>query len=361
MYTVLDQEGAYADEGPPRAGSDEPASAQGELRPEPTTPDLTFIVVTHNRAELALTTLRSARSAVESLHTQWIVVDSGSTDGTPEAIQEAYPEVQILREQNIGFAAANNRALRLARGRYVLLLNPDVETVSGKFDELVATLDDRPTIGVASVVQRAPDGSLQHSIRRFPSAWLSFGEAIAASRWSRLENWREEESRTSRYLTDVSADWLVGAFLIARAEALEQVGGLDERFFLYSEETDWCYRFHQAGWEIAHLALMTVVHHTGPTSRADLHAQLSYAKLLFARKHYGNVRALGVRAALALRHAVRALGAGAFAPMRPHLAARARLERHALAVVLGLAKPPFRSTARLEPESTGRRTHPSRS
>jgi GT2 family glycosyltransferase len=344
MHTVLDQEGAHAGGAGRGSGADERSDADVELRGEPMTPDLTFIVVTHNRAELALTTLRSARSAVETLHTQWIVVDSGSTDGTPDEIETAYPDVQIVREQNIGFAAANNRALPLARGRYVLLLNPDVETVSGNFDELVATLDDRPEIGIASVVQRAPDGNLQHSIRRFPSAWLSFGEAIAAPRWSPLEHWREEESRTSQYLTDSSADWLVGAFLIARAEALEQVGGLDERFFLYSEETDWCYRFNQAGWKIAHLPLMTVIHHTGATSRADLHAQLSYAKLLFARKHYGKLTALSVRAALALRHALRALGAGAFAPVRPHLAARARLERHALAVVLGLAEPPFRSS-----------------
>ena len=342
MHTVLDQEGGQAGRG---SGADEKGDAQADRSdaPEPGVPDLTVIVVTHNRAELALTTLRSAHSAIRALAVQWIVVDSGSTDGTPELIQAAYTDVKILRERNVGFAAANNRGLELARGRYVLLLNPDVETVSGTFDELLATLDARPEIGVASVVQRATDGRLQHSIRRFPSAWLSLGEALAAPRWSPLNGWREEESRTSRYLTDVSADWLVGAFLIARAEALDQVGGLDERFFLYSEETDWCYRFHQAGWKIAHLPLMTVIHHTGKTSRSDLYAQLSYAKLLFARKHYGATRTLGVRIALALRHALRTVGAGALAPARPGMAARAVLERHALAVVLGVAKPPFGS------------------
>jgi GT2 family glycosyltransferase len=311
-------------------------------------PDLSVIVVTHNRAELALLTLRSARAAMRALEVQWIVVDSGSEDGTPEAIESAHADVRVLRERNVGFAAANNRGLELARGRYVLLLNPDVETVAGTYDELVAALDARPQIGVASVVQNAPDGRLQHSIRRFPSPWLAFGEALAAPRWTPLRGWREEEPRARRYRSEAAADWLVGAFLIARAQALADVGGLDERFFLYSEETDWCYRFHRAGWEVAHLPVMAVTHHTGGAPRADLCAQLSYAKVLFARKHYGAARAGAIRAALALRHALRA-AAGALRAVagvhagrtRPQQAARSAAERHALAVVLGLAEPPF--------------------
>ena len=303
--------------------------------------DLSVIVVTHNRAELALTTLRSARAAIHELDVQWIVVDSGSSDGTPDAIESAYPDLHVLREQNIGFAAANNRGLELARGRYVLLLNPDVETATGTYDELVATLDARPEIGVASVVQNAPDGGLQHSIRRFPTPWLAFGEALAASRWTPLRRWREEEPRTPRYRAEMAADWLVGAFLIARAEALAEVGGLDERFFLYSEETDWCYRFHRAGWEVAHLPVMAVTHHTGHAPRPDLCAQLSFAKVLFARKHYGRARAGAIRAALALRHALRATAAATVSRSQPQQAARAAAERHALAVVLGLAEPPF--------------------
>jgi GT2 family glycosyltransferase len=336
MRAVTDQPGPSGAQAA-RAQTEEGVGAAGKA------PDLSVIVVTHNRAELALTTLRTARAAIRSLNVEWIVIDSGSSDGTPDQIRSVYPDVQILRERNVGFAAANNRGFDVATGRYVLLLNPDVETVSGTFDDLVATLDARPEIGVASVVQRAPDGHLLHSIRRFPSAWLALGEAIAAPRLS--PRWREEESRAGRYELDGNADWLVGAFLIARASALEQVGGLDERFFLYSEETDWCYRFHRAGWKIAHLPLMTVTHHTGPTSRADLFAQLSYAKVLFADKHYGGARAFGVRAALALRHALRAVGFGILARTRPSLASRPALERHALAVVLGLAKPPFERDA----------------
>jgi GT2 family glycosyltransferase/glycosyltransferase involved in cell wall biosynthesis len=304
-------------------------------------PDLSIIVVTHNRTELALSTLRSARAAIRDLAVEWFVVDSGSTDGTPEAIESEYADVRVLREENIGFAAANNRALRHTRGRYVLLLNPDIEIAAGTFDELVATLDTKPDVGVASVVQSAPDGSLQHSIRRFPSPRLALGEALAATRWTPLRHWREEELRAERYQAATSVDWLVGAFLIARAEALADVGPLDERFFLYSEEIDWCYRFRRAGWTVSHLPVMTVTHHTGHAPRPDLSAQLSYAKILFANKHYGKFRSLGIRAGLVLRHVLRACGAGLLSLARPQWTARAIAERHALAVVLGLAEPPF--------------------
>jgi GT2 family glycosyltransferase len=327
------------------ASAQAPDSREGS---ELSRPDLSVIVVTHNRAELAITTLRSARAAMGDIQAQWIVIDSGSSDGTPEAIEAAFEDVSVRREANIGFAAANNRGLPLARGRYVLLLNPDVEIDRGTFAGLVRRLDERPDIGVASVIQNAPDGALQYSIRRFPSPWLALGEAIAAASWTPLRSWREEESRAPLYQTETSVDWVVGAFLIARAEALAQVGGMDERFFLYSEEIDWCYRFSQLGWTVAHLPVMAITHHVGYAPRPDLCAQLSYAKILFARKHYGRARTSAIRAELALRHTLRALAGTVIGALRPPWAARAKAERHALAVVLGLSAPPF-----VQPAPTG--------
>jgi N-acetylglucosaminyl-diphospho-decaprenol L-rhamnosyltransferase len=303
--------------------------------------DLSVIVVTHNRTEMALTTLRSARASIGGLEVEWIVVDSGSGDGTPDAIESVFADVLVLREENIGFAAANNRGLVHAHGRYVLLLNPDVEIVSGTFGELVATLDAQLDIGVASVLQNAPNGSLQYSIRRFPSPLLTLGDAIAAARWTPLRRWREEEPRSTIYRTETSADWLVGAFLIARAQALAEVGPLDERFFLYSEETDWCYRFHLAGWKVSHLPVMTITHHTPHAPGPDLAAQQSYSRILFARKHYGWARSLTIRAALVLRHALRTVAGTMVGWARPAWAAQATAERRALAVVLGISAPPF--------------------
>jgi N-acetylglucosaminyl-diphospho-decaprenol L-rhamnosyltransferase len=298
-------------------------------------PDLSVIVVTHNRPELALQTLHSAQAAAAGLDVQWLVVDSGSTDGTPEMIERELPGMGVLRGENDGFAAGNNRALPLAMGRYVLLLNPDVEISSGNLAELLAALDARPEVGIASVIQQGSDAELQYSIRRYPSPRSALGEALGLP-W---EGWREEQRVEERYRREGPADWLVGAFLIARAEAVRDVGALDERFFLYSEETDWCYRARAAGWEIRHLPQMTVTHHNTTSTRPDLVAQLSYAKLLFAHKHYRRGRALAIRLALAARHLTRVLGLFALG-REPR--GRIHAERHALAVVVGLSEPPFR-------------------
>jgi GT2 family glycosyltransferase len=317
------------------------SSSPAELKAveaSPQRPDLSVIVVTHNRCDLALATLDSAREAAGALDVQWLVIDSGSVDDTPEAIENRFPDIRVHRCENIGFAAANNRVLKLARGRYVLLLNPDVEIVSGTLAELVEALDERPNVGVASVIQQGSDGELQHTMRGFPSPWRAFGEALALP-WG---DSREEQPQEARYREERSVDWLVGAFLLARAEAVAQIGDLDERFFLYSEETDWCYRAKAAGWDVRHFPQMVITHHCVPSTRPELVAQLSYAKLLFARKHYRRSQAAAVRAALVARHLVRVIGLTLKPTRRGATRARLVAERKALAVVIGIAPPPFR-------------------
>ena len=305
------------------------------------TPDLSVIVVTYNGRDMALTTLRSAMAAAGSADVEWIVADSGSGDGVADAIERELPAVRVLRGPNRGFAAGNNRGLAVATGRYVLLLNPDVEIRAGRFDELVAAMDARPGIGIASVVQRGTDGELQPSIRRYPSPLRSLGESLFAAYWPVLRSLQELETRPGRYRDVREVDWLVGAFLIARREALERVGPMDERFFLYSEEIDWCYRFREAGWPVAHLPVMEITHHAGGRSRGDLMAQLTHSRLLFAAKHYGRARAAGIRAALALGHVMRIAVHGPPALLRRASRERVAAERRGLAVVLGLADPPY--------------------
>ncbi len=304
--------------------------------------DLSVIVVTHGGRELALATLRSARAAAGGLAVEWLVVDSGSPDDTPDAIAAAFPDVRLFRRANVGFAAANNVGLAEARGRYVLLLNPDVEIAGGTLTQLLRALDARPHVGLASVVQRGADGALQPSIRRFPSPARDLGEALFAARWPVLRTLQELELRPGRYAVEGPADWLVGAFLCARREAVRDVGPLDERFFLYSEEIDWCWRFWAAGWPVEHLPVMTVTHHAGRRSRGDLMAQLSHSRMLFAAKHFGRGRRAGIRAALALGHVLRVAAFAPVALVRPGARDRVRAERAGLAVLLGLAGPPLR-------------------
>jgi GT2 family glycosyltransferase len=304
-------------------------------------PDLSVIVVTHNGREMALTTLRSAFGATGGASVEWLLVDAGSTDGTSEAVEREFDRVRVFRRDNRGFAASNNVALREARGRYFLLLNPDVEIRSGTLRELIDAMDARPELGLASVVQRGAGGELQASIRRFPSPLRSLGESLFAAHWPVARGLQELDTRATRYGREGRADWLVGAFLIARREAARAVGPLDERFFLYSEEIDWCYRFWQAGWPVAHLPVMTVTHHSGGRSRGDLMAQLSHSRLLFAAKHYGPARRLGIRAALGCGHAIRIAVFGIPATISPALLERVRAERAGLRVILGRSAPPL--------------------
>jgi N-acetylglucosaminyl-diphospho-decaprenol L-rhamnosyltransferase len=302
-------------------------------------PDLTVIVVCHNGRELALATLASARRASGDVEVELIVVDSGSTDGTPDAVAAEHPDIRLIRASNVGFAAANNIALPYAHGRYVLLLNPDTEVLRGTFADLVLALDARPEVGAASVVQQAPDGSILPSIRRFPSAGRQLGEALFAARVPGLSRLSEQVTSSERYKFECSADWLVGAFLTVRREALEQVGGLDERFFLYSEETEWCYRIRTAGWDVRHLPVMAIMHHCGGTPRPELAAQLSLSKQLYAEKHFPPLRRAAFRSALVLRHSLRLALLRPASSVRRGLRARARGEAAALKVVLGGAVP----------------------
>jgi GT2 family glycosyltransferase len=303
--------------------------------------DISVIVVTHGGGELALQALRTSRERAGDIRAEWLVVDSGSPDDTPDRIAAAMPDIPVTRLPNVGFAAANNHAIRRARGRYVLVLNPDMELRTGTLEELVRAMDARPEVGVSSVIQIWPAGGVQETIRRFPSPARQLGEALALTRFGPFRDLTEEERDPAAYEREQSVDWLVGGFLLLRRAAIDAVGGLDERFFMYSEETDWCYRLRAAGWDIRHLPLMTVAHHTGRMARPDLFAQNSHSKLLFAAKHFSPARSAAFRAALAIRHAVRLAAVAPAAVVRPRLRRRAAAEGRALAVVIGAQRAPF--------------------
>jgi GT2 family glycosyltransferase len=308
-------------------------------------PDLSVVVVTHNGRDLAVQTLRSAREHTGAISVEWLVADSGSTDGTPEAIEREVPDAQVMRCANLGFAHGNNVALAAARGRYVLLLNPDVEIVRGTLAELVAELDRRPDVGAASVLQCGASGDLLPSIRRFPSPARDLGEALCCPRWPALRHVQELDVDFDRYHDERSADWLCGAFLIARRAAIEDVGPMDERFFLYSEEIDWCYRIREAGWDIRHLPTMQIMHYCGPYS-PERAAELCHSRLLFAHKHFSRPRAAGIRAALTLKHVLRLAVLVPAAAVSPARRERARGEAYGLAVALGRMRPPLSVRAR---------------
>jgi N-acetylglucosaminyl-diphospho-decaprenol L-rhamnosyltransferase len=269
-----------------------------------------------------------------------VVVASGCTDETVPLVETEFPLARTISCENRGFAYGNNRALLTVEADWVLLLNPDTEILDGSFSGLLERLGSRPEVGLVGVRQLMPDGELFPTIRRFPSVARSLFEALGSDRLgaSRLG---ERELDVTVYERDVACDWTTGSFMLVRWEALQSVGFLDERFFLYCEETDLCLRVKQAGWEVRHLPYLTIVHHADKEiTNIRLQAQAAFAKRQYYEKHFSPLGRLAATGALALGYALRA-GLGGRAP------GRRRSSRAALTTLLGLRPPPFGAPPRV--------------
>jgi GT2 family glycosyltransferase len=202
-------------------------------------------------------------------------------------------------------------------------------------------MDERPNVGLAGVRQLTSDGTLWPTIRYFPSPSRALGEALASERWPLRGRWAgERELDPSAYDREFSCDWTSGSFLLVRREALLSSGMLDERFFIYSEETDLCLRIKRAGWDIRHLPTMTIVHHAGKGGiRPRMIAQDAYSRRQYAAKHFPQPARAAYLGAVLARHAIRAI-----APSRNGDGAdRRAAARTAIRALLGRDDPPFGS------------------
>src|ERR1700677_2554698 len=302
--------------------------------------DLAIVVVSANSAQWLERCLSSAFAHAGEATLEAIVADNACTDGTRELVESQFPHVRVLTGPNHGFAYGNNRGLEVADARYVLLLNPDTEVIDGTFGELIALLDSRPEVGAVGVRQVKPDGTLCRTIHRFPSVSRALGEAFASERWPVHPAWaveREFDART--YERESTCDWPTGSFLLIRREALLSSGLLDERFFLYSEETDLCLRIKRAGWQVRHLPQMTIVHHAGKGgTQPRIVAQDAYARKPYARKHFSPAYRSLYLTALAARHVIRVACARTGAA---NGSARREGSRRALRALTGRGEPPF--------------------
>jgi N-acetylglucosaminyl-diphospho-decaprenol L-rhamnosyltransferase len=302
--------------------------------------DLAIIVVSTNEANWLRPCLATVFGRQGDIDLDVVIADNGSRDGTRELVEREFPGARVVTCENRGFAHANNCALTTCNARFVLFLNPDTEIIAGTFAELVETLDARPDVGLAGVKQVTADGALWPTIRRFPTALRALGEALGSERWPvRARAFGERELDQTAYERETLCDWTSGSFMLVRWEAIESAGFMDERFFIYSEETDFCYRIKRAGWEIVHLPLMTIIHHAGKGGvNPKMEAQNAHARVQYARKNFSRFHRGMYEGALALRFAVRLL-----APVgdRSTRAARRRASLRALRVLAGLDEPPF--------------------
>jgi N-acetylglucosaminyl-diphospho-decaprenol L-rhamnosyltransferase len=258
--------------------------------------DLSIVVVSWNVRDLLHRCLASLAGAVRHLSCETFVVDNASGDGSAGMVRSEFPQVHLVENtENLGFTRANNQAIVRAEGRYILLLNPDTEVLGDALEEMVSFMDANPEAGVAGPQLVYADGSVQSSRRRFPDLKTLFVESTV------LQRLFARSSIIKRYYVldrphDVvqDVDWVVGACLMTRRQAVEAAGLMDERFFMYSEEMDWCLRMKQKGWRVVYLPDARVMHHEARSSEQSPAAQHIYfqaSKVAYAGKHFGRWQA----------------------------------------------------------------------
>jgi GT2 family glycosyltransferase len=271
----------------------------------PGLPRVHAVVVAYNSAD----TLASCVEPLVALERVDVtVVDNASPDASIEAI--AHLEVDTVRAaDNRGFAAGCNIGIARSEAPYVLLLNPDARMTAADLDALCAVLDARPRAGLVAPRILESDGSVAWSQFRFPRRRSTYAQALFLHRaWPRA-SWTDEVVRDpAAYEVAGSPEWVSGACLLLRRAALEEIGPMDESFFMYCEDIDLCTRLRAAGWELRFEPTASVQHEGGVShSRFDLLAVYARARVGFARKHAGELQALVEAAGVMLGHATHAL------------------------------------------------------
>ncbi|MCD5397818.1 glycosyltransferase family 2 protein [candidate division NPL-UPA2 bacterium] len=295
--------------------------------------DISFVIVNWNTKELLLDCLSSIYTKVNDLEFEVFVVDNGSLDGSLEAVRANFPQVRLIENgQNFGFARAANRALRRISGRYAVLLNTDTILEKGAVEKLAVFMDKTPRAGIAAGQLLHRDGSKQNSFDNFPSLLtLTVNKALLSLLWP-----KRFLGKRKRYHNPIEVESVIGACMLVRKKAIEKVGELDEDYFFFFEETDWCFRMREQGWGVYHVPGARIIHLQGATAnRFHSRARIEFyrSRYLFYRKHRGEPALAGIRVTvfvkLVLNFLFLALGclmsAGTVAEWRRKLATYARL------------------------------------
>jgi N-acetylglucosaminyl-diphospho-decaprenol L-rhamnosyltransferase len=264
--------------------------------------DLAIIIVTHNSGQWVEQCLTTIYGHADGLELEVVVADNESTDGGAELVERLFPEARVLRCENRGFAYGNNQAFHESTAPFVLFVNADAEILSGSLAGLVDDLRSRPRVGLVGVRAIGPDGQVNPTIRRFPSAIRMLFEALGSERFPFRASWLGEREVDRRaYERETVCDWVSGSFMLARREALLSSGLMDERFFMYCEEPDLCLRLKAAGWEVRYLPSMTIAHEDGRVGWVPrLVAQDAYARRQYMAKHFSRAHRSAGLAALSL-------------------------------------------------------------
>jgi len=263
--------------------------------------DVSVIVVTRNTRDLTLAAIRSVLENSDGLRVEVLVVDNGSNDGTSTAISNGMVGVRCLRsETNLGFARAVNRAAAVTDGEFLLLLNSDAQLEPGALADAVSWMRKNARCGVAGAQLLNDDGSRQNSIANFPTLAT---ELLNKSLLRRIFPHRYP-GKEQLFETPVEVETVIGAFMLVRRELWDQLGGLDERFFFFVEETDFCFQARRAGWSTMHLPHVFVKHGSGQSAKQVLPAaRVEYWRSRYAyfQKNHGHLTRMILKLGLGLR------------------------------------------------------------
>jgi GT2 family glycosyltransferase len=282
-------------------------------------PTLSIVLVCWNNRAYLGPCLESLYQSKMKCTFDIVVVDNGSTDGTPEMLAEKYPEVIIIQNAgNVGLGKASNQGIEATRGRYILLLNNDTIVNGESFDAMAEFLDNNSRAAAVGGKLLNPDGSIQACYNDFPTLHEEF---FVATRLGEL--WRPGYPAVMQAGEIKSVDWLGSACLLLRRSALDQVGLLDESYFIYGDETDLQYRLKKARWEVYYLPQVSTIHFGGRSMDRWRRRKMVYrGKLLFYRKHYGAIRTFLLRLLLGVSSVAKLIvwGLAGIAPGKRQLA-----------------------------------------
>jgi GT2 family glycosyltransferase len=230
--------------------------------------DLSVIIINWNTRDLLCQCLEAVKTHADDLRLQIIVVDNHSSDRSPEMVEQDFPDVLLIKnKENKGYGRAGNQGLKAAKGKYVLILNSDVKVNPHCLNEMFRFMESHPDVGASSCRLTFPDGSLQHSCRKFPD-FKTYLLMLLGIRFlfPRMKLFREYLMLDWDHSDIREVNQIMGSFLFLRRDVLNQVGGFDEQFWMYFEEVDLCLRIHKAGWKIMHDPHASAVHFLSKSS-----------------------------------------------------------------------------------------------
>ncbi|MFX0199831.1 MAG: glycosyltransferase family 2 protein [Candidatus Hodarchaeota archaeon] len=272
--------------------------------------DVSAIIVSWNAKEFLLGCLQSLANERPQNSMEIIVVDNASRDGSPELVKQQFPLVKLIRKKvNLGFAKANNIGIRQSSGGYICLINSDITVQKGCIDRMRAYMDEHPSVGILGPKILNKDLVVQSSSMDFPTLLNSFFQAFGLHRiLPKVRISLEPSTDAFSYNSARSVEVLSGCFWMIRRDALNQVGLLDENFFLYLEDVDWCKRFHEAEWDVVYFPSAEAIHY-GQGSSSDSPAryirELLRSRLIYWRKHHGRTAQIVIALVSLLHYTLR--------------------------------------------------------